>query len=86
MRSGVFPPPHIPDAKEQLSLWYRTGDPSGQTPPDNGEIFAGLRSEDAQLKARIAEGVFETVGAVAAELEVEAEATIAALSAEAAPE
>ena len=86
MRSGVFPPPHIPTANEQLGLWYRTGDPSGQTPPDNGEIFAGLRTEEAQLKERIAEGVYETVGAVAAELEVEAEAIIAGLAAEAAPE
>ena len=42
MRSGVHPPPHIPNAHEQLGLWYRTGDPSGQTPPDNGEIFAEL--------------------------------------------
>ena len=86
MRSGVHPPPHIPNAHEQLSLRYRTGDPSGQTPPDNGEIFAGLRTEEAQLAARVAEGVYETVGAVASELEVEAEAQLAALAAEAAPE
>lgn len=85
-RSGVFPAPHIPNAHEQLSLIYRTGDPSGLTDPDNGEIFAGLRTEEAQRKARIAEGVYETVGQVAAELAVQAESEIAALAAEAAPE
>jgi hypothetical protein len=85
-RSGVFPPPHIPNAHEKLMLIYRTGDPSGQTPPDNGEIFAGLRKEEVMRQVREAEGVYATKGAVAAELEVAAEAEIAALAAEAAPE
>lgn len=84
--TGVQPPPHIPTASEQMMLVYRTGDPSGSTPPDNGEIFAGLRSESAQRAALVSEGVFETVGAVAKELETQAAAEIAALAAEAAPE
>ena len=67
-------------------LGYRTGDPSGQTPPDNGEIFAGLRKEEAVRATREAEGVYSRVGEVAAELEVQAAAELAALAAEAAPE
>jgi hypothetical protein len=85
-RSGVMPPPHIPNAHEQLMLLYRTGDPSGQTPPDNGEIFAGLREEKVMRQVREAEGVYATKGAYAEELAVQAEAEIAALAAEAAPE
>ena len=85
MRSGVFPPPHIPNAHEKLSLIYRTGDPSGQTVPDNGEIFAGLRGEEAQRKDMEAAGAF-VKGTVADELEIAAAAEIAALEAEAAPE
>lgn len=80
----VQPPPHIPTASERLSLIYRTGDPSGQSPPVE-EIFGGLREESAQRAAREAEGAF-VKGEVAAELEAQAAAELAALAAEAAPE
>lgn len=81
----VQPAPHVPNASERLSLIYRTGDPSGQTDPDNGEIFAGLRTEVAQRAAREAEGAL-TKGQAFEELQAAAEAELAALAAEAAPE
>lgn len=80
----VQPPPHVPTAAERLSLLYRTGDPSGQTPPRLG-VFAGLREEAAQRAAREAEGALAK-GQVADELLTLSEAEIAALQAEAAPD
>lgn len=58
-RNGVFPPPHVPDPSERLSLLYRTGDESGLTDPDDGEVFSGLRSAATQTSVRKAEGVLE---------------------------
>lgn len=81
----VQPPPHIPTAAEKLSLTYRTGDPSGRTTEDVPEIFGGLRTEVAQRVAMEAAGAF-VKGTVADELAAIAEAEIAALEAEAAPE
>lgn len=59
MRNGVQPPPHVPTPSERLSLLYRTGDESGVTDPDEGEVFAGLRSAETQRALREAEGLFE---------------------------
>ena len=84
-RNGVQPPPHVPTANERLSLTYRTGDPSGRTDPDDGEIFAGLRTTAAQRAAMEAAGAF-VKGTEADRLLAEAEAELAALEAEAAPE
>lgn len=84
-KNGVQPFPHVPTAAERLSLIYRTGDPSGRTDPDNGEIFAGLRTESAQRAAKEAVGAF-VKGTVAEELESLAEAELGALEQEAAPE
>lgn len=81
----VQPPPHIPTPSEQLSLIYRTGDPSGLTPPDDGSIWAGLRQEQAQRAAREAEGAF-VVGEEADALLNEALQVISELSSEAAGE
>lgn len=57
MRVGVQPPPHVPSADEQLSLIYRTGDASGQTPSDGGLSFAGLLDSSTQRQLRETEGV-----------------------------
>lgn len=81
----VQPPPHVPTASERLSLIYRSGDPSGSTPADDGEIWGGLRTEAAQRAAREAEGAL-VKGEVFEELVVLSEAEVAALAAEAAPE
>lgn len=81
----VQPPPHIPTPSEQLSLIYRTGDPSGATPADSGEIFGGLRTEAAQRAAKEAAGALSK-GEAYEEMLIESEAEIAALQAEAAPE
>jgi len=58
-KNGVFPPPHIPTPSERLSLLYRTGDESGSTDPDNGEVWNGLVSEQTQTARRQAEGVLD---------------------------
>jgi hypothetical protein len=58
-RTGVQPSPHIPTPSERLSLLYRTGDESGLTDPDDGEVWLGLLSEPTQRAARQAEGVLE---------------------------
>ena len=84
-RAGVFPPPHVPTAAEQLSLIYRTGDPSGQTRPDNGEIFSGLRKEAVVRAEREAQGAFDH-GEIAADLLLQAQDQIASLQALAVPE
>jgi hypothetical protein len=84
-RNGVQPPPHVPTANERLSLTYRTGDPSGRTDPDDGEIFAGLRTTVAQRAAMEAAGAF-VKGTVAEELAILAAAELAALEAQKAPE
>jgi hypothetical protein len=84
-RNGVQPPPHIPTPSEMLMLGYRTGDPSGQTMPDSGEVFSGLSPYDVQLARRTAEGAMDK-GQVAAELEIAAQALIAELAAESAAE
>ena len=83
---GIQPPPHVPTTSEQLSLLYRTGDPSGQSPLDlNGDIWMGLRSEDVQRAAREAEGAF-VVGERAEELEIAATGILAELAGESAVE
>lgn len=56
---GVQPVPHVPTPSERLSLLYRTGDESGLSVPDNGEVWTGLRSEATQRAIRQAEGVLE---------------------------
>lgn len=58
-KGGVFPSPHVPTPSERLSLLYRTGDESGLTDPDGGEVFSGLRSVETQTAIRTAEGVME---------------------------
>jgi hypothetical protein len=58
-KNGVFPPPHVPTPSERLSLLYRTGDESGTTDPDSGEVFSGLVSEATQTARRQAEGVLD---------------------------
>lgn len=58
-KTGVQPSPHVPTPSERLSLLYRTGDESGLTDPDNGEVFSGLRTEATQRQLRQAEGVLE---------------------------
>jgi hypothetical protein len=76
-RNGVQPPPHIPTAKERLSLIYRTGSESGTADPDpNGDIWAGLRDEATQRAVREAEGVLNK-GEVWEEMVVAGEAAIA---------
>lgn len=40
-------------------LLYRTGDETGLTDPDKGEVMSGLRSAETQLAVRVAEGVME---------------------------
>jgi hypothetical protein len=83
---GIQPPPHVPTPSEQLSLLYRTGDPSGQSPIDsNGDIWFGLRSADVQRAAREAEGAMEK-GQRADELELAALGIIADLAAQSAVE
>ena len=84
-RAGVFPSPHIPTSAEQLSLIYRTGDPSGQTAPDDGEIFSGLRKETVLRAEREAQGAFDH-GQTAEDLLIRAQAEIANLQAQAVPE
>lgn len=54
---GVQPPPHVPTESERISLLYRTGDESGRTPPDDGSVWMGLRSEATQRAIRESEGV-----------------------------
>ena len=66
-RSGVYPVPHIPNVHEQLRLGYRTGDPSGQTPPDEGQIWSGLRREEPMRSEMEASGKFDR-GEYAADL------------------
>jgi hypothetical protein len=56
-RHGVQPPPHVPSESERLSLLYRTGDESGLVDVDNGDVFAGLLTEERQTAIREAEGV-----------------------------
>ena len=58
-RNGVQPSPHVPTPSERLSLLYRTGDESGLTDQDQGEVFSGLRTAETQRAIREAEGVFE---------------------------
>jgi len=58
-KTGVQPPPHVPTPSERLSLFYRSGDESGQTDPDNGEVFHGERTTATQTKVRQAEGVLD---------------------------
>lgn len=58
-RTGVQPSPHVPTPSERLSLLYRTGDESGLTDPDNGEVFSGIRTMETQTALRKAEGVLE---------------------------
>jgi len=58
-KNGVQPPPHIPTPSERLSLLYRTGDESGISDADTGEVFSGLRSAETQRAIREAEGLFE---------------------------
>jgi hypothetical protein len=84
-RAGVHPLPHIPVAHEQLSLIYRTGDPSGLTNPDDGEIFSGLRKEAPLRREREAAGVFDK-GQVADDLLIQAQSQIAMLHDLAVPE
>lgn len=84
-RNGIQPPPHIPTPSEQLMLGYRSGDPSGQTDADVGEVFTGLSPYAVQLARRQAEGALDK-GQIAAELETEAQAHIAELAAESAAE
>lgn len=84
-RAGVHPIPHIPTAAEQLSLLYRTGDPSGQTNPDNGEIWQGLRKEEPMRTELAAAGRFDH-GQYAEDLTEEAQSQIRALQDLAVPE
>lgn len=84
-RAGVHPVPHIPTAAEQLSLMYRTGDPSGQTPPDDGQIWTGLRKEEVMRRELEAAGRFDK-GEYAAALTEEAQSQIRALQDLAVPE
>lgn len=84
-RAGVYPSPHIPTSAEQLSLIYRTGDPSGQTAPDNGEIFEGVRKVGPLRREMEAAGKFDK-GQTADELLIQAQAEIASLQALAVPE
>lgn len=84
-RAGVHPVPHIPNAHEQLSLIYRTGDPSGQTNPDDGEIFAGLRKEEPMRTELEAAGKFDK-GQYAEQLLEQAQSQIKALEDLAVPE
>jgi hypothetical protein len=58
-RTGVQPSPHVPTPSERLMLLYRTGDESGLTDPDDGEVWMGLLSEATQTAKRQAEGVLE---------------------------
>ena len=58
-KNGVYPSPHVPTESERLSLLYRTGDESGLTDPDNGEVWSGLRSAETQRQVRAAEGHFD---------------------------
>lgn len=58
-KAGVFPAPHVPTPSERLSLLYRTGDESGLTDPDDGEVWTGLRTVETQTAIRKAEGVLE---------------------------
>jgi len=56
MRNGVQPRPHVPTSSEELSLLYRTGDPTGRSDPDNGEVFSGLLPESVQRALRAQAG------------------------------
>lgn len=56
-------------------MLYRTGDESGLTEPDNGEVFGGLRSEATQTAIRKSEGVLEK-GQVWTQMTQEAEAEL----------
>lgn len=56
---GIQPSPHVPTPSERLSALYRSGDESGLTPPDNGEVFSGLMGYEKMLAIRTAEGVME---------------------------
>lgn len=56
MRNGVQPRPHVPTSSEELSLIYRTGDPTGLSDPDNGEVFNGLLPEKVQRALRVQAG------------------------------
>jgi hypothetical protein len=58
-KTGVQPSPHVPTPSERLSLLYRTGDESGLTDPDAGEVFSGLRTAKTQRAIRAAEGVLD---------------------------
>lgn len=84
-RAGVYPVPHIPTAAEQLSLMYRTGDPSGLTNPDDGQIWSGLRKEEPMRTEAIAAGKFDK-GEYAQLLTEEAQAQIRNLQDLAVPE
>jgi hypothetical protein len=59
-------------------LLYTTGDASGLSMPDGGEVFAGLLPADEQLAIREAEGVMKK-GQVWEEMVVAAEAELPAL-------
>lgn len=58
-RNRIQPSPHVPTVSEKLMLEYTTGDQSGLTDPDGGEVFAGLLPLDVQTELRRAEGVLE---------------------------
>jgi hypothetical protein len=60
IRKNIQPHPHVPDASERLSLFYRTGDGSGQSPEDGGVNFAGLYPEARQRALREAEGALKS--------------------------
>jgi hypothetical protein len=74
----VQPPPHVPKPSERLMLEYTTGDQSGRTDPDAGEVFAGLRTAETQRAEREAAGLFEK-GQVWEELQALGEAALGEL-------
>jgi hypothetical protein len=83
---GIQPPPHVPTPSEQLSLIYRTGDPSGQSPIDSEHaVWMGLRVEAVQRASMEASGAL-VKGQTAEELELMAQGLIAELAAESAVE
>lgn len=53
---GIQPAPHVPTVNERLMLLYRTGDDSGLTKADDGEVFSGLLPLEKQIALRSAAG------------------------------
>lgn len=51
-RNRTQPAPHEPTASEKLMLTYTTGDDTGESNPDGGEVFAGLLPEAEQRALR----------------------------------